>query len=406
MKILRGDCLTIMRDLPDNSVDAIVTDPPYGLKFMGKDWDHGVPGAHYWGEALRVAKPGAHILAFGGTRTYHRLACAIEDAGWELRDSIGVPHESGDWGDCPWVLAWVYGSGFPKSHNLKGDHAGLGTALKPAWEPIVLARKPLVGTVAANVLECGTGAINIDGCRIDADWSSDPNRRGWQGGKRPGAVAFSSGDKEAATSPRCGPDNARGRWPANVIHDGSDEVQRLFPVSKDGIAGKRSDGVGMFNFGGHAEWGGYGGKGSAARFFYCAKASRAERNAGLDHLPQRQKVFNGQSDHSAGCAPGSVEDKYTTRPAPNNHPTVKPVALMRYLCRLVTPPGGVVLDPFAGSGSTGIGAVLEGFDFIGIEMDDDYAAIAEARIQHHEQSRSLTTQREQPALQALAKELP
>ena len=151
--IINGDCLTVMRGMDATSVDAIVTDPPYGLEFMGKEWDHGIPGVHFWEAALRVAKPGAHLLAFGGTRTFHRLTCAIEDAGWEIRDCLG----------------WIYGSGFPKSHNLKGDHEGWGTALKPAWEPIILARKPLDGTVAANVQKWGTGAVNVDGCRVEAE---------------------------------------------------------------------------------------------------------------------------------------------------------------------------------------------------------------------------------------------
>ena len=296
-----GDCRDIMATMDASSVDAIVTDPPYGLAFMGKDWDHGVPGVEFWREALRVAKPGAHLLAFGGTRTFHRLACAIEDAGWEIRDTI----------------MWVYGSGFPKSHdvskaidkaagavrekvpatgglhknrNLNDDGwskigeveptmdsafpatdaarqwSGWGTALKPAWEPIIVARKPLCGTVAETVLRHGTGALNIDGCRAGA------------------------------------------RWPANVAHDGA-----------------------MHEHG---------------RYFYCAKTSKADRNDGCE----------------------------------NNHPTVKPTELMRYLVRLVTPPGGVVLDPFCGSGSTGRGAILEQAAFIGIELDAEYLEIARRRI--------------------------
>jgi DNA modification methylase len=152
--IICGDCLEEMAKMESNSIDSIVTDPPYGLSFMGKDWDYGIPGIHFWVEALRVAKPGCHLLAFGGTRTFHRLACAIEDSGWEIRDCLG----------------WIYGSGFPKSHNLKGDHEGLGTALKPAWEPIIMARKPLDGTVAANVQKWGTGAINVYGCRVGPSW--------------------------------------------------------------------------------------------------------------------------------------------------------------------------------------------------------------------------------------------
>lgn len=310
-----GNCLEVLKGIPDNSVDSIVTDPPYGLSFMGKKWDYDVPEQAIWEECLRVLKPGGHLLAFAGTRTQHRMAVRIEDAGFEIRD----------------MIAWVYGSGFPKSldvskaidkaagavrevigkaqwsnsaaHFVPGeDHTarvtlditapatdaarkweGWGTALKPALEPITVARKPFKGAVADNVLTHSTGALNIDGCRIE-------------GGSKCDGITTS------------------GRWPANLIHDGSAEVD-------DSI-------------------------GSASRFFYCAKTSRKDRGEG------------------------------------NNHPTVKPTDLMAYLCRLVTPPGGVVLDPFMGSGSTGKAAVREGFRFIGIEMDADYLAIAEARIAH------------------------
>lgn len=398
-QLIHGDCLEVLKGIPDNSVDSIVTDPPYGLSFMGKEWDCDVPDQAIWEECLRVLKPGGHLLAFSGTRTQHRMAVRIEDAGFEIRD----------------MIAWVYGSGFPKSMDVskaidkarvediepirrvcravraamdakglkskhlvqhfggchprlidhwaardtdsqpslptweqwqtlrnvldldgthdaevlrlngrKGQHGdtwqnaevigvhegmsmgfgeyrfkvkdgtirkasdaarqwqGWGTALKPALEPITVARKPLKGTVAANVLEWGTGAINIDGCRVEGS------------------------DSDGITT--------SGRWPANMIHDGSDETTELL--------------------------------GAAARFFYCAKASKKDRGDG------------------------------------NNHPTVKPTDLMAYLCRLVTPPGGVVLDPFMGSGSTGKAAVREGFRFIGIEMDAEYLAIAEARIAH------------------------
>jgi site-specific DNA-methyltransferase (adenine-specific) len=318
-----GDCLEVMATMADNSVDAVVTDPPYGLSFMGKNWDHGVPGEAFWREALRVAKPGAHLLAFGGTRTFHRLAVAIEDAGWEIRDCV----------------MWVYGSGFPKSHNLKGQWQGWGTALKPAWEPVIVARKPLQGTVAANVLKYGTGAINVDGCRVEApegltnggNYTDKHANRDW------GMKALG----------RAAPHDA-GRWPANVIHDGSDEVVGMFPVTTSGVAvggkGKASSiyGTPLDRSGGDDM--GYGDSGSAARFFYCAKASKADRGEG------------------------------------NTHPTVKPTDLMRYLCRLVTPPDGIVLDPFMGSGSTGKAAILEGFQFIGIEREAEYLAIAETRI--------------------------
>ena len=402
--IICGDCLEVMASMPESSVDSIVTDPPYGLSFIGKDWDHGVPGEAFWREALRVAKPGAHLLAFGGTRTHHRLMCAIEDAGWEIRDCLG----------------WLYGSGFPKSldvskaidkvngdgnrllkfvdwmrttglkanqineaieksdvgsHYLRRDQPaiptaelwgklrplcgeipawvdelverieaerevvgvakwetlncapmpgadcskqnrshkpitapatpeavrwnGWGTALKPAWEPIVLARKPLIGTVAQNVLEHGTGALNIDGCRVGTLENS--NGGGYSKNFK-GSSFLAYGGKREYQQPS-------GRFPANLIHDGSDEVEAVFPKN-------------------------------ASRFFYCAKASSSERGEG------------------------------------NNHPTVKPLSLMRYLCRLVTPPDGVVLDPFCGSGSTLVGALQEGFRYLGIEKDPDYVNIA------------------------------
>jgi DNA modification methylase len=387
-EIHHGDCREVMATLDAESVDSIVCDPPYGLSFMGKGWDHGVPGVEFWTEALRVAKPGAHLMAFGGTRTYHRLACAIEDAGWEIRDliawisnktfpksldvskaidkmdaaqeqeerryrftawvrSTGVTARQIDeatrtnmgghyttaasqpaimtrehleacrhlLGDVPeWVeresdirsvesktfaqrkavgaaryvpdasvtrphFAAIAGDGsafreyFDTTPATDAAHKwhGWGTALKPVVEPIVMARKPLVGTVADNVTTHGTGAINVNGCRVEG-----------------------------------------GRWPANVMHDGSEEATASM--------------------------------GEAARFFYCARASKADRGDG------------------------------------NHHPTVKPTDLMRYLCRLVTPPGGVVLDPFTGSGSTGKGAVLEGFRFVGIEREAEYVGIAKKRI--------------------------
>jgi site-specific DNA-methyltransferase (adenine-specific) len=358
--IHHGDCREVMATLDAESVDAIVCDPPYGLSFMGKGWDHGVPGVEFWTEALRVAKPGAHLLAFGGTRTYHRLACAIEDAGWDIRDCV----------------MWVYGSGFPKSHNLKGKWRGWGTALKPAWEPIIVARKPLVGTVAENVLTHGTGGINVDGCRVGTEQTvtlrSGSMGKGIYGGDaRVGSFA-----------------NPPGRWPANVIHDGSEEVVGLFPNVKAGVAVKRNLDGRTYNA--HQEWGlkaspgddiGFADSGSAARFFYCAKASKADRDEGCEGLPQtiKQSVAHGDKRH--GTLPYTNEpQEMKPRPRGNHHPTVKPTALMRYLCRLVTPPGGVVLDPFTGSGSTGKGAVMEGFEFVGIEREAEYVEIAKARI--------------------------
>ncbi len=419
-ELIHGDCIEVLRAMPDCSVDAVVTDPPYGLSFMGKKWDYDVPGVEVWAECLRVLKPGGHLLAFAGTRTQHRMAVRIEDAGFEIRD----------------MIAWVYGSGFPKSldvskaidkmdaaqeqqarryrftewvrstgitskqideatqTNMGGHYTtaasqpaimtrehleacrhllgeipewvereadirsvesknfaerevvgerrqrannasrsnapmnasigevefitnpatpeakqwqGWGTALKPALEPITVARKPLIGTVAENVLQHGTGAINVDGCRVGTEEIIDF--------KRKENAITASGWKDVNRNPY--EQHSQGRWPANFIHDGSEEVTDLL--------------------------------GSAARFFYCAKASKRDRDEG------------------------------------NHHPTVKPTDLMRYLCRLVTPPDGTVLDPFMGSGSTGKAAVLEGFRFIGIEREEEYCEIAKARIKHAQQ---------------------
>jgi site-specific DNA-methyltransferase (adenine-specific) len=363
--IHHGDCREVMATLDAESVDAIVSDPPYGLSFMGKGWDHGVPGVEFWTEALRVAKPGAHLLAFGGTRTYHRLACAIEDAGWEIRDCV----------------MWVYGSGFPKSHNLKGEWQGWGTALKPAWEPIIVARKPLVGTVAENVLTHGTGGINVDGCRVGID-GSDLEQMSGRSGKRTSPHLL-QGMPATSWEP-----TASGRWPANLIHDGSEEVVGLFPQTMSGSGLRRPQDWKSRNAYGYSksvngasDYQRDADSGSAARFFYCAKASKADRDEGCEGLPQtiKQSVAHGDKRH--GTLPYTNEPReMNPRPRGNHHPTVKPADLMRYLCRLVTPPGGVVLDPFTGSGSTGKGAVLEGFRFIGIEREAEYVEIAKARI--------------------------
>lgn len=382
-----------MRDLADASVDACVTDPPYGLTakkkggtgvasvnldsrigtgngpggFMGMKWDSGVPSAETWREVFRVLKPGAHLVAFFGTRTYHRGVVAIEDAGFEIRDQIG----------------WVFGSGFPKSHN--GEWGG--TALKPAWEPIVLARKPLAGTVEQNWTKHGTGALNIDASRIEyagtedaaaaaaaaeiRSCQTDRNYEGW------GMEAQNlSADKylEGAAG--------KGRWPANLIHDGSDEVIALFPEDSGQAAAlktrnsdKTRNTFGLFAGSPDANFEPHDGLGSAARFFYCAKADREERNLGLHGFTEAPLNWS-----SGTQSPSTFQAEGTKRSAQNNHPTVKPVDLMRYLCRLVTPKGGVVLDPFMGSGSTGIGALREGFQFIGIEQDQRYVEIATARI--------------------------
>lgn len=286
-----GDCLEIMRGMPDCSVDAVVTDPPYGLGFLGNAWDRAVPATEYWVEALRVAKPGAHLLAFGGTRTIHRLVCAIEDAGWEVRD----------------MIMWLYGTGYAKGNYQGGagdEWAEWSTCLKPACEPIGLCRKPLDGSIEENLRAHRVGALNIGACRVG---QSKPPRdrgsrtldwRGWENVKR-----------ENALNPNI------GRYPANVCHDGSEAVLETLP---------------------------------GAPYFYCAKPARADKD---------EDLFAG-----------------------NPHPTIKPTQLMQWLCRLVTPPGGLVLDPFAGSGSTGKACMREGFRFVGIEQDAEYAEVARARI--------------------------
>ena len=414
-----GDCLQVLKTLPDNSIDSIVTDPPYGLEFMGEDWDKFKNGKNIAGgtikdksklygrlcgkapaffqlsqkekisyqqfcfawasECLRVLKPGGFLLSFGGTRTYHRLACAIEDAGFEIRD----------------MIEWVYGSGFPKSthigkmldkkmgnkrrvisirtaHDIRGgalmeaivpelkkenstmayentegdsEWEGWGTGLKPAHEPICLARKPVSEkSVVDNVLKWGTGGLNIDACRINTGEKIETGRN-----RAKSKSLFQSSNivgKQRVFQ-------NKGRWPANFIHDGSQEVLSLFPYTCSGEGHFNKDdykqGTGVTGFT-RGDYNGYGDEGSAARFFYCAKANSEERSAGL----------SGEK---------------------NTHPTVKPVALVRYLVRLVTPKGGIVLDPFIGSGTTGIAALLEGVFYIGIEQDPDYARIAEKRLQ-------------------------
>lgn len=408
-----GDCLEVMKTMPDNSVDLVLTDPPYGLAFMGKKWDCEVPSVEVWAEALRVLKPGGHLLAFAGTRTQHRMACRIEDAGFEIRD----------------MLAWVYGSGFPKSldvskaidkaagaerevvgvsrrhgggnkpfegqgatgfaTNLKPpitapatdaarEWDGWGTALKPALEPITMARKPLIGTVAANVLEHGTGALNVDECRVGTE-SREYKSTGVVGaGRERQCNVYDRGDgktpdgrdfkkilqRQAKYKENASTKQVTGRWPANLLHDGSDEVVEMFPQTKSGAVcdhhvRNTAGGNGLT----HGKMNGVNGpirpsdSGSAARFFasfplddeccrikYCAKASRRERGEG------------------------------------NTHATVKPIALMEYLVKLASRPDAVVLDPFMGSGTTGIACANLGRKFIGIEREPEYFKIAEARI--------------------------
>ena len=414
----QGDCLDTLRRMADNSVDSIVTDPPYGLSFMGKKWDYDVPSVDIWAECLRVLKPGGHLLAFAGTRTQHRMAVRIEDAGFEIRD----------------MIAWVYGSGFPKSLDVskaidkaagvafdavpatgvgfmnaegaggynatknqlvrsgKSTEAarqwqGWGTALKPALEPITMARKPLVGTVAANVLEHGTGALNIDGCRVGWPDGKVPEigTPGWGG---PAKKLTAVPGQEGATVERSEP-NTAGRWPANLIHDGSDEVRATFPQAKGqqgdltGHAKSRGNGIYGDMAPAHDALARIESDTSAARFFYCAKASKADREEGLDGAPDRVLAMSNQA--KAELARGNMHEgesgMNTAKVRKNHHPTVKPTDLMAYLCRLVTPPGGVVLDPFMGSGSTGKAALREGFGFIGCEMSPEYMALASARIE-------------------------
>jgi site-specific DNA-methyltransferase (adenine-specific) len=440
-----GDCLAVLADLPAGSVDTVITDPPYGLEFMGKDWDHGVPGEHYWREVARVAKPGAMMLCFGGTRTFHRLTCAIEDAGWEIRD----------------CLMWLHGQGFPKSHNISGaiDKAlghgnrghriavanrhhpdgtlepngeclpayeakseaakvwnGWGTALKPAWEPIILAMKPLDGTFAQNALAHGVAGLHIDGARIAAPpWKKQQGDagHGFKSGKFMGAMGLGepTGIGELTQS-------NLGRWPANLVlshtpechcvgtkvvkptrlpgggnphrHDTADyrfqnhnrnainyadadgketveawecspdcpvrlldeqsgdcshERNGLRPLRRTKPSVTQSLGLGINNHVGPAGMA-FGDSGGASRFFYCAKASRGERGQG------------------------------------NTHPTIKPLKLMEWLCRLTaTPTGGTVLDPFLGSGTTALACLRTGRRCIGIERDPGYVAIAVKRIE-------------------------
>jgi DNA modification methylase len=533
--------------MPDNLVDSIVTDPPYGLSFMGKKWDYDVPSEDVWRECLRVLKPGGHLLAFAGTRTQHRMAVRIEDAGFEIRD----------------MIAWMYGSGFPKSlavgkaidkamgceresrttsssetskaanmrANRKCDECGKwtfspdpcscprdngpqtqegarydgwGTALKPALEPITVARKPLVGTVATNVLEHGTGGINVDRCRVGTEIITQ-RLATVEGGKAIGAKAV--GVKQKATGETT---TTIGKWPANLIHDGSDEVVGLFPVTKPSRSQDEPKGTRPGGFGNVGHTSGSNrpngtqhddNGGSAARFFYCAKASKKDRDEGLDSMKlvvlklhscesnstqqdqsatllvnmeasllkateefgtnlkngsewsttlfgnrfteQFQKecksttstetrltieskilnalqhsitsdctlVANSEMESGGNLAANvellntltftinekmalalgasnvqsTMQLKISVKNGRNVHSTVKPTALMRYLCRLVTPPGGIVLDPFMRSGSTGKAAVLEGFEFIGIERDAEYLEIAKARINQYGQ---------------------
>jgi len=357
-----------------DAVDSCVTDPPYGLSFMGKQWDYDVPQQELWVKVYQSIKQGGHLLSFFGSRTYHRGVIPIEDAGFEIRDQ----------------LMWLYGSGFPKSHNIGKkikEYEGWGTALKPAHEPIVMARKPFKGTVAENVLEHGTGGINIDGCRVgiveDDDISKkNPHTKGGFGHKDAHIYGKSDGADEY--------DYSQGRFPANVMHDGSEVVLDIFPHTKSGKMKQHIEG-GKYNVYGKMyprDVETIGDEGSASRFFYCAKASKKDRDEGLDMIDEKAMAWSNQAKAELKRgnldfrnADGDTAKHNKVQMRKNSHPTVKPTELMRYLCRLVTPKGGVVLDPFMGSGSTGKGALLEGFKFIGIEMEREYFDIACARLE-------------------------
>jgi site-specific DNA-methyltransferase (adenine-specific) len=425
-QILHGNNLDVLPTLPDNSIDSIVTDPPYELGFMGKKWDSS--GIAYsfelWQQCLRVLKPGGHLLSFGGTRTYHRVAVAIEDAGFELRDSI----------------AWLYGSGFPKSLNVSKAidkaagaerektesgstncpdfpndcqghpnangslgggvmrHAqptapatieaqqwqGWGTALKPAFEPVIVARKPIEGTVANNVLKWGTGGLNIDGSRIG---TRDRDESGWAktGSKAADNVALGKQYDRQPIS-----EVGLGRWPANIILDPytAELLDEQSGQRQAGAFPKRADRTTnqIFKYGLQERDERINlDSGGASRFFYVAKASKRDRNEGLDDLdekPSTKQFMSGVEDEGNNVDGSSRA--FANPVAKNFHPTVKPTSLMEYLIKLVTPPNGTVLDPFTGSGSTGKAAILQGFDFIGIEMTQEYLPIIEGRLKHAE----------------------
>ena len=373
--IHQADCLDALREMDADSVDACVCDPPYGIGFMGHDWDKpGVDRSYLdrrpqdggrfmrergpmpsytldqeyqawceqWAtELLRVLKPGAYLIAFSATRTYHRLACGIQDAGFVPRD----------------MIEWLYGSGFPKSHN---DGDGHGTALKPSHEPMMLAQVPREGTYAANADKYGVGYLNIEDARVPLNGDSVPAF------DRTGSFIFPQGGGDDYTTNRTGEQTNEGRWPANVCHDGSDAVIASLPNIKSGLVEP------------HHHF--HGDAGNAARYFYCAKPSTAEKEAGLDAFDAYEShELNGRSEDSAGNDnPRAGISK--SNPRRNTHATIKPIELMRWLIRLVVPVNGVVIDPFLGSGTTAIAAVLEGRQWIGIEREAEYAAIAQARV--------------------------
>lgn len=376
-----GKMEEVLKDYPENYFDSCVTDPPYALSFMNQHWDYQIPSVDQWEQVFRTLKPGGYLISFGGPRTYHRLVVNIEDAGFEIRDCI----------------QWVFASGFPKSFNLDGEWKGWGSALKPAYEPICIARKPLIGTIAENVNQYGTGAINIDECRVGM---RENNESGWSktGAKESENIAMSG--KNYSRDPK--DEKGYGRWPANLIHDGSEEVVALFPES-DGqqadVKGTEPSSTGDENtvcFGKFARVAANpkrGDSGSAARFFkqcnydaedteyikrfiYCPKTSREDRNEGCNKMDEKPLLWS-----SGTQSPGTFQAEGTKRSSKNNHPTVKPTELMRYLIRLVTHKDGICLDPFMGSGSTGKACMFEHIQFHGIDKTMNYLSIAEARIE-------------------------
>ena len=438
--LLKGDCLQKLKELKDNSVDSVVTDPPYEIGFMGKGWDDSgiANNPELWKEVLRVLKPGGHLLSFSHSRTYHRQAVAVEDAGFEIRDQI----------------MWIYGSGFPKSHNIgkavdkingnerevvgvsdntrdrnnheynsvgnfgsneiietKGNspYEGWGTALKPAHEPIVMARKPFKGNVANNVLEWGTGGINVDGCRVEYKNEADEKS------SIPGSL--NSNQKNSLFGMGEGHEhNTQGRFPANIIFD--EEAGKILDEQSGTKTGQRGvvKGTEPSHNKVNSIYGDYSmvdgkyaepkdGLGGASRFFYCPKSSKKDRNEGM---PEQVPQFTGRPRREDGSViykethPEEWAEVMKTKPRKektslaaseeilqpttkgtmNTHPTVKPTDLMAYLIRLITPKGGLVLDPFMGSGSTGKAAVREGMSFIGIEREDEYMEIAKSRIDY------------------------
>ena len=426
IEIFNEDCLEVMKRMDDNSIDAIVTDPPYGISFMNKKWDYNIPSVTIWQEALRILKPGGHMLVACGTRTQHRMACNIEDAGFEIRDTI----------------VWCYSTGFPKSldvskaldkelgaerckirHNVpstwntvcfsgtknerpwfseakeKGyrevdnnipsspiahTYNGYGTSLKPAIEMFTLARKPISEkNIALNVMKWGTGGINVDGCRVGTETLTyTKNKESAQTWKELDGRQH----KTVSNDP---PVTAIGRFPANLIHDGSDEVVALFPETKSGAkkqgtpynhtnCNTMSNAIGTVKRDYPAD------KGSAARFFYCPKASKSERNQGLDNFPEFDMPYGSGG---GGMPNGNNNPKKTKQQ--NNHPTVKPLKLMQYLIKLIAPPTAIILDPFMGSGTTGVATILEGYSFIGCEIDPHYHNIAQQRINHATQQPTL-----------------